>query len=164
MTAPFILAAYAFFVGALGHRVLRRCAWPERSPRLGILVWQALTASVVLSTVLAGIAMAFSSLPVGWSIDIAWWLHACAEVLREQYSTPGGVALGAAGGVLAAGVPARVGYCLTRTYWSARRSRANQRRALALVARRDETDGFLVVEHPAPLVYCMPGRDREVIF
>lgn len=161
MTAPAILLGYALLVGTVGAGLLQRSRWPQRSPRTGILAWQALTTSVVLSVILAGIALALPTLPL--TADLASWLHACALALRAHYATPGGAGLATAGAVLAASVTVRGLYCLGAGWSTARRRRGQQRQGVRLIAHRDTGSGALVVPHDTAVVYCMPGRRGQVV-
>jgi Zn-dependent protease with chaperone function len=160
VTAPLVLAGYIVVVGTAGAAWLRQAAWPQRSPRLGIFVWQAVGLSVMLAFPLVGIALALPTLPLTTSLADAF--RACAVALREQYSTPGGAVVATAGVVLAVGVILRVAYCLTVTALHTRRQRQAQRATLSLVGRRDEF-GTWLVDHPAASVYCMPGRRRDIV-
>lgn len=161
MTAPITLAVFAVLVATLGPRLLGQFAWLDRSPRLGIFSWQALSFSVVAAVVLAGAALALPAVP--FSADIAQLLSACAMALRAQYATPGGAALSATGAVLAVSVLARAGYCLTAGLVTAARERRRQLDALALFARRHGGCDALVVDHPAAAAYCLPGRREQVV-
>lgn len=161
MTAPLLLLAYAVLAAAAGP-LLRTGAWADRSPRLGILAWQAVTASVVLSLVLAGLALAMPVMPA--TGGLADFLQACAVVLREQYATPGGAALSAAGAAAALLVLGRVLYCLGAELLTARGDRLEQLGSLSLISRRDPATGTLVVEHAVPAAYCLPGRRSEIVF
>ena len=161
MIAPAALLIYAAWAAMLGPHLLRRSAWPMRSPMWGVVAWQALTASVVSASVLAGAALALPAMP--FTADVAALLRACVVALQAEYATPAGAALSATGAVLALTVLSRVGYCLTVALVGAAVGRRKQRRALMLVARRHETCGALVIDHPTPLAYCLPGRRREVV-
>ena len=161
MTAPVALLIYALVVSLAGIRLLPQADWPQRSPRLGILAWQGLTASVVVAVLLAGLALALPTMPI--TGDLADLLHACAIALREHYATPGGAVVASAGALLAAAVTGRATYAFAH-YWStARRHRTTQRRGLDMVAHRHMGSGVLV-DHPTPAAYCIPGRRREVVF
>ena len=81
MTAPLLLIALTV-VAAVAGPLLRRGTWSDRSPRLAIFAWQALTAAIVLSAVLAGAALAMPVMPTTGSL--ADFLQACALVLRAQ--------------------------------------------------------------------------------
>ena len=161
MTAPITLVAFAVLAATLGPRLLARSPWPDRSPRMGILAWQALSFSVVAAVVLAGAALALPAVP--FSTDIAELLSACAMALRAQYATPGGAAGSATGAVLAITVLARAGYCLTAGLVTAARERRRQLDALTLIARPHERCDAMVVDHSAAAAYCLPGRRQQVV-
>lgn len=161
MTASLVLLAYATAMATAGSWILARSGWPSRSPRWGILAWQVLTASVMASVVLAAAAVSVPRIPL--TTDLAELLRACGAALRAQYATPGGAAASVAGAALALALLGRVGYCLARCLASAARARSRQRQALSLVAHRDDARGALVIEHPAALAYCLPGRHQAVV-
>lgn len=161
MRASLALLVYAVAVGTVGACLLRRGSWFQRAPRLGVLVWQVLSGSIVLALVFAGVALAVPVAP--FTFDLAMLLDTCVMLLREQYSTPGGVASGVGGAVLALGVLARASYCAATAGWRTRSRRAWQRGQLALVARRDADLDALVLEHPRPAAYCVPGRSGAVV-
>ena len=160
MTAPIILTIFAVLVATLGPRLLRSTDWPERSPRMGIIAWQATTASVVLAVVLIGVALALPTIPV--TASVAELIEACTLALRAQYSTPAGAALSGAGVFLSLAVMTRVGYCLAAGLATAGLDRRRQLQALALVARRHGCQA-LVVDHPTAVAYCLPGRRQEIV-
>lgn len=162
MIVALILVGYALLLATVGAGLLERVAWPERAPRLGILVWQALTVSVVAAAVLGGLALTISTVPV--SASMAAWLRACVMALQAQYATPGGALAGAGGAIVALAVLARVGWCLALTLRTARRSRSRQREALAILGRTEHgLGGVTVVDSAHPLAYCLPGRGHRVV-
>lgn len=161
MIAPVTLALFAVLASTAGGRLLRRSGWPERSPRLGIIAWQALSGSIVVAAVLGGAALALPTLPL--TVDLAELLSACAMALQAEYATPGGAALSATGGVFAAVVVGRVGYCLAAELVTARRERTGRLRVLSSIARRHDAVDALVVDHPVPGAYCLPGRCRAIV-
>lgn len=161
MTPPLALLAYALAAATAGAWMLRRSAWPSRSPRWGIAAWQALTASIISAVVLAGASLALPNIPL--TTRLADLIDACSAALRAQYATPGGAAVSLSGAALAMVVLSRVGYCFSVSLVGPARCRRRQRQALALVARRDDRLGTLVVDHPTALAYCLPGRHREIV-
>lgn len=161
MSAPLLLIMYAVAAAAAAP-LLRRGTWSERSPRVSIFLWQALSASILASVVLAGFALAVPAMPL--TSNLADFLQACAMTLREQYSTPGGAAVTTAGALTAVTVLARTAYCLVAELVSARKERDRQLQSLTLLARRDESGSFLVVEHATAAAYCLPGRHNEIVF
>ena len=161
MIAPLLLALFALLAAALAPRLLRSAAWVERSPGVGILLWQALSGSVLLATVLAGAALALPAVPL--TTNLAELLSACGEALRAQYSTPAGAAASAGGTLVVLAVVGRAVSCLSAGLLQARRQRGRQLQALALVARADHRSGALVVDHPAAVAYCLPGPRGHVV-
>jgi len=161
VTTPVLLITFAL-LATLAGPLLKGRGWVDRSPRLGILVWQALTASIVVSVILASVSLALPVMPVLGGL--ADFLQACAMVLRAQYSTPGGAVVSMAGAVMAFVLGARVLYCLAIEVMSARRDRKEHIGSLSLVSRRDPTTDVLVVDHAVPTAYCLPGRRRDIVF
>ncbi len=161
MTAPITLAVFAVVVATLGRWLLARSAWPDRSPRLGILAWQTAAMSILVSVVLAGLALAVPEIP--FSTNVAALLSACTVALRSQYATPGGAALSVTGGMLAVTVVARVGFCLLAGLVTSRRHRRRQLEALTLTPRGRAGCDARVVDHPAATAYCLPGRREEIV-
>jgi len=161
VTAPITLAAFAVLVATLGPWLLRSSAWLDRSPRLGILAWQALSLSTLIAVVLAGVALAVPAVP--FTGDLAALLSACTAALRAQYVTPGGAGVSVTGAVLAVTVLARTGYCLGVGLVTAGRDRRRLLNALTLIARRHEGCDALVVDDSAAVAYCLPGRREQIV-
>lgn len=161
MTAPAALLAYAVILAVLGPKLLRMGSWTERAPRLGILAWQAATASVLGAAILAGLALV---VPVAQAPHaLAGLLASCWMMIRAHYeSAPQPV--GAYAGILVAGgmllwTTGQVMACLIASTVQRRRHLA----ALRMVARHRTDLGALVIEHDQPLAYCLPGRHRCVV-
>ncbi|MEU6037774.1 M56 family metallopeptidase [Actinomadura sp. NPDC047616] len=161
MTAAVALLVYAVVLAFFGTWPLRRLTWTERAPRLGVIVWQAATASALGALVLAGVVLTASTTRA--SHGLAQLLDACQAILQAHY---GGVKqpVGAyAGMVVAIGV---TGWILVRVAVSllltARRRRGHLR-ALAVVAWPRPDLQALVLEHRQPMAYCLPGRHRCVV-
>lgn len=161
MSAAVLLFGYALLLGTAGAHALAGAAWADRAPRLGIAVWQALSASVIAAVLLAGMALTIPSVPLGQSL--AELLQACAAAIQAQYATPGGAMVGVLGSALAAVIVVRAGYCLVRELILASRERRGHRQVLALVGRRECNLGVVIVEHDAAVAYCLPGRPRQIV-
>jgi Zn-dependent protease with chaperone function len=141
---------------------MQRANWTQRSPRLGICAWQALTASVVLSVVLGGATLALPALP---AVDgLADLLQACVSAVRAHYTTPGGAAASSLGALVVVAVAGRLGLVFAAESWTLHRCRMVQRRSLRLVAQRHGDTGVLVVPHHTAAVYCIPGRRGTIVF
>src|SRR5712664_2781256 len=157
---PLLLAGYAVAVAAAGTWWLPRASWPQRAPRLGIAVWQALTVTVLASSLLAGLILAIPCLRV-W----ADWpsLRACVMSVRAQYASAGGAITSTAGAVLTVGAATRLAWFTGTSMASARRRRARHDEALTLVGRPGPVPGMVLLEDDRPAVYCVPGR-RRIVF
>ena len=161
MIAPAALIIFAVLLAVLGPALLRRSTWLERAPKIGIAAWQALSVSLLSTVLLAGSALALPAIP--WTTDLAALIRACAMLLREQYSTPGGALVSATGAVAVIAVLARVIYCLITGLALAARNRKAQLHTLALIAQPHDEYDALVVEHSSAAAYCLPGRNRQVV-
>jgi Zn-dependent protease with chaperone function len=156
-----VLLAYAAALAVLTPLLLPRAEWAVRSPKLGIWAWQALTATVLVSTALAGLALAVPSVPV--SGNLAEMLHACVMALREQYAAPGGAAAAASGTMLALAVTGRIGWCLAGALWRARRARGEHAAVLAMAGRARPDLGVTVLDDDRPAAYCLPGFGHRIV-
>ncbi len=155
------LLAYATVIGSVGVRLLRGGRWLEAAPRAGILVWLVLSGTIPLSILAASLSI-LSATSAGHSIvDL---LHACITALRTTLtgSLPptGATLIGVGLGVIVLRIGALFAADLTRGHLA----RGAHRSQLRLVASRQVTDeDLLVVDHPLPLAFCLPGRTRTVV-
>ena len=161
MIVAVALLGYALLLGTVGASALNRADWVARAPRLGIALWQALSASLLLAIVLGGTALTIPTLQLGRSL--AELLQACAAAILAQYATPGGAVVGTAGGVLALGTLGRAVYCLSRELLVASRQRRRHLDTLALIGRRVPELDALIVDHDTAAAYCLPGRGRQIV-
>lgn len=161
MTDALVLALYAGLAASGLPRLLNDAAWASRSPRLAILLWQALTASVIATTALAGISLAMSSLRLGG--EVGQVLHDCAVLIREQYGADAGGTAATAGLLLAACVITRLMWTVTLELVYDIRGRRRHLDKLMLVAL--PVDGYetVIVDHPQPAAYCIPGRHHRIV-
>lgn len=161
MSIPLLLLAYVVAAAAVAP-LLARGTWSDRSPRVGIFVWQALSTTIIAGVIFAGVALAVPAMP--FTSNLADFLRACLMTLQEQYSTPGGAIATTAGAITALTVLTRIGFCLVAELLSARRACARQLQSLALLARRDSSGQFLILDHADAAAYCLPGRHNEIVF
>jgi len=117
-----VLVGYAVLAAGVGPGMLRRAAWPERSPGLGILAWQALSVSAVASVLLAGVTLALPSLPTHGGL--AEFLLACAVAVHDHLADPRGSVAGFVGLGVSVGLGLRVLWTLVRALKRAGRARA----------------------------------------
>jgi Zn-dependent protease with chaperone function len=154
VTAALILVVYALAVAVLAPPLLAR-HWPsDRAPRLTVALLQILTCSFLTAAAGAGLALALT-LVEGLS-EVSPALDSCADELPVDHGSLG-TALGHLGWFSAVLLSTRLLYCLAATFGTARRRRRAHSRMLNMLATRDDELGVLVLEHPAPACYCLPG-------
>jgi Zn-dependent protease with chaperone function len=159
MITTVVLLGYAAALGFAGGRLLARGDWSARAPRLGIVVWQAATASALAAAVLAGLTLAVPGVRAAHSV--AELFDACEMILRAHHGATGAPAI--AGLASAAGVALwTFGHCVHALATTARRRRAHAE-SLAMVARRRPGLDALVIDHDQPMAYCLPGRRHSVV-
>lgn len=155
------LLGYALVVGVGVAAWLRRAQWTRRAPRLGVAAWQALSVSVLLSLLLAGVSVVVPADVV--SSSLADLLRACAMAIEAQYATPGGAIVHAVSAAATITLAVRTGYMYASALTRARRQAEQHLRGLALAGRRDPRLDALVVDHPTAAAYCLPGRSGTVV-
>jgi Zn-dependent protease with chaperone function len=91
---------------------------------------------------------------------LADWWRACLESLRHYY---GDASLGLAGfaAVAAAAMLGRLGYTAAGYVREVARVRRLQTASLALLSAR--AADLVVLPHPAPAAYCVPGRPGRIV-
>jgi Zn-dependent protease with chaperone function len=155
------LLVYAGLLLAAAAPGLARARWPDRAPRLAVAAWFTVTGSAVASVILGGLALLVPTVRV--STDLARVLTACVMALRSQYAHPGGAALAGVGAVLAVAVAGRVAWCVAATLAQAAWARRQHRLRLRLASRPEPGLGALVVDHPEPAAWCLPGDGTPAV-
>ena len=155
------LVVLTLTLSAFGTRWLERATWAVRAPGLGILAWQSLTAATLLSVVLVGVSLAVPEIPATESL--LEFFHACSVAFKQHYTTPGGVLLSTAGGLVALLVAGRFAFVMGREGHRSRQRRAEQDVLLRLVCHRHAEPDVMVLEHATPAVYCLPGRRPHIV-
>jgi Zn-dependent protease with chaperone function len=156
------LAVVAVCLAAAGP--LARARWTWRAPRVAIVLWQLLALS--LGSSLVGLWLAAGLAPYRTG-ELRGLLRLVATAATGL--TPAHLAAVALGAGIAAGLATVVAWQLLAVDRARRRHRAR----LSLVAdplsaapgtRPPTTEPeLLLVDHPAPLAYCLPGRHRAVV-
>ncbi|GAA2029431.1 hypothetical protein GCM10009839_31230 [Catenulispora yoronensis] len=155
MIAALILGLYAVAVALFAPALLARF-WPsDRAPRLTVLLLQILSCSFLAASVGAGLALALT-LVEGLS-ELSPALDRCADTLPVGEHSSVATWVGHIGLVSAGALVLRILYCLLVTFGRARLRRRAHLRVLRMLATRDEELGVLVLDHPAPACYCLPG-------
>lgn len=161
MTAPAFLLAYAAVLGTIAGPILRRAAWPERAPRLGIATWQALSASVVVALVLGGLTLAVPAETLGE--ELAHLVAACVHMLHPGYAEPQQSGLATFALVAALVTVLRIAQCLGSEIIRTSRLRRRLADALAIVGSHRPDLGVTLVQGDSPMLYCLPGRSKQVV-
>lgn len=155
------LLGYAVLAGSLGVRLLRGRRWLDSSPRLGILVWLVLSGTIPLAILAAALSI-LTATSAGHSV--ADLLHACITMLRNTFAGPlaptGATLLGVGLAVLVVRVPVLFTAELFQGHLT---RRAQQSRLWLVASHRIPGDGLLIVEHPLPVAFCLPGRARTIV-
>lgn len=162
MTTTIALLVFGIALGVIGPRWLDRCAWPTRSPSLGILAWQTMTVTVFVSFVWAGVTIVAHAMPEsGW---IGKAVHGCSVLLSEEGALEQSPLVPALGALLSLGfVSALLG--AVQLGWRRQRSQLRRQKDLlgVLCAPHREPD-VLVLDHQVPSVFCLPGgRSARVV-
>ncbi|CAI9419315.1 M56 family metallopeptidase [Nocardioides sp. T2.26MG-1] len=160
MTAPLILALFVGATAVLAPRHLLRASWVHRSPRWGIWAWQAVSLAVTLAVLLIGVTLALPILPIGPHLtELVRTTHLD---VTDHYTTPAGNGLAVIAAVFSVALFGRAAILLFSNLRRSARRRAQQVEGLRLIGTR-HPGGFTVINHPVPLVYCLPGRQRAVV-
>lgn len=161
MTSAALLFAYAFSAGTLGAGALHGAAWTRTAPRLAIVAWQALAASVLLAVWAGGLAMAVSIPHV--RDDLLDLFNLCADRLQVGYGSRGRTPAAVIGLAAFLSLAARAVWCTVRIVAADRHERTARITTLRMVALNDRLPGALVIEHAAPYAFCVGGRHRRVV-
>ncbi len=161
MTVGAALLVYAVVLGALGPFAYRHAPWLARAPRLGATLLLAAGWSVLTAFFLAGLTVALPGTAL--SSGLSQVLGACIVRLRAAYVTPGGAAVAGAGLTLSGAIALRVSWACIRLVRVRRAERRRQRTLIALCGRPTVELEAVVLDHPRPAAYCLPGRDDTVI-
>ncbi|HEY3501504.1 MAG TPA: M56 family metallopeptidase [Actinocatenispora sp.] len=163
MTMPVTAAALALLavvlLGPVSH-LLPRARWAVAEPRATLVLWQAIGLSAGLAALGAVAAVAVAPL----SGTLFGALRRFAERIAAGEPTGG---LGPVHTVLllvAVMLGARLVGVLALSAWRTVRARGRHRRMVDLIGRplTADRDG-LVLDHPAPAAYCLPGGAPRVV-
>ncbi|AXK34403.1 M56 family peptidase [Streptomyces armeniacus] len=160
MTSALALAAYAVLVGVLAPYAVTRARWPHRTPAAAVFVWHGLMVTFVVTTALAAYHLIVGERHVHSGVQ--GLLNACGLVpaVLPGQTAPLGADTALLLAVLVLLLP--VGW-FVHTVRSTRRVQGRHRDMLALVGVPAPKYGATIVEHDTPVVYCLPGRYRQVV-
>lgn len=127
-------------------------------PRLTIGLWLGAELSVTVAVLTAGLLVAVP--PAALAAGLAGIVAACAQALAGLGAP--NETLAVIGLLATAVLAARLVISLIVTFAGARRWRRRHLAALLPLARQD-SNGWTLVDHAAPVVYCLPGRPGKVV-
>jgi Zn-dependent protease with chaperone function len=152
---PATAVSLAVLAGLLAWPVpaaLARAGWPRRDPLAALLCWQAIGLAGGLSII--GALLVHGLAPWGHSLPAAWWHWATGQPAAEPVRGDRWVAQ-----TLAAVLAAELLGVLALSFVRTARTRRRHRAMLELLVRPGGAAGgeTLLLEHPAPVAFCIPG-------
>jgi Zn-dependent protease with chaperone function len=157
LTAAVLFALYAAAAGMLAPAMLRGL-WAARSPQLAMTLWLVLPVSWVAAIVLAILA-ATAAVPLTWPGPPQG-----GRVLLAGHAVPGGRAIAIVGLLVAAAVVLLAAGCVACELGRGWRGRREHAALVAATGRPGDEPGVAIVDHDAPVVYCLPrGRYQIVV-
>lgn len=152
-----LLLAYVALVGVLFPRRLARAAWTAHAPRLAAAMWLAATASVASLAVLAAAVLVAPLHTIGDAFVLmvqgcGWPPQPHAPAGPNEY----------AGLALLSWMVGRTVHSAHVVCRAARRERCRHRCDLHLLGRPIGT-GVIVLDHPHPTAFCVPGDGGHVV-
>jgi Zn-dependent protease with chaperone function len=159
MRIAVFLFAYAALLGWVCDAQLARLQRTAVSPRVTIWLWHAL-ALAVLTSVTGGLMVLAHDV---WEHGLAWLLHADKARVHAAYEGPSEVpGLWNGALLLLVAMVLALGLTTLRRVQAARVV-ACRHRIMAHASDRPHRisstrTSYAIVDHPAPLIYCLPGR------
>ena len=95
MTSWLLLLGFVLVASTTGARALQAADWPSRAPRIAILAWQSLSASVVLAVTLGSLILILAH--PHFSGGVTAFAHLRAQALEGRQGPPARVAASLAG-------------------------------------------------------------------
>jgi hypothetical protein len=151
------LVTSAVVLGCLAGPAMDRLCWPVDHPGAAVACWMGALSGTFLA--LTGALVVAFLWPPAPGHGVLEWLHNCLpHHQRAGVAIAAGVSLAvivACAMRLACGVP---------RLWRAIVHRRRHRQMLHLIARKDDRHvDVLVLDHPVPVAYCLPSRDRSIV-
>lgn len=153
-----VLLAWAAAVAVLARPALTG-RWTTSLPRLTVGLWLGAELSVTVAVLTAGLLVAVP--PAALATGLEGIVVACTRALAGLGAP--NETLAVIGLLATAVLVARLVISLIVTFAGARRWRRRHLAALLPLARQDARDGWTLVDHLTPAVYCLPGRPGKVV-
>ncbi|GAB4079846.1 M48 family metalloprotease [Modestobacter muralis] len=129
---------------------LARAAWPRRDPLVALVCWQAIGLAGGLSII--GALLVHGLSPWGHSLPEAWWHWVTRQPAQETVRGDHWVAQ-----TLAAVLALELLGVLLLSFVRTSRTRRRHRELLELVVRPVPGEDTRLLDHPAPIAFCIPG-------
>ncbi|AJT40765.1 M56 family metallopeptidase [Psychromicrobium lacuslunae] len=152
------LAALAVILAWPAPILLSRARWPRRSPATAMILWQAIGLAGGLSMI--GAMLTWGLAPLGDNLLSA--LERLFRIVFLNGSVEGLLFWHAFALSAAALLGAHLLFTLALTYFRIARQRRRHRELLLLLSSPAEQPGTVVINHAAPVAYCLPGGARSV--
>lgn len=156
-----LIALSAVLVWA-APRILVRVTASGRRPLLGVLAWQLTAWSVVVGSVFSAVFVTVPSFEE--RVEVPYLLQACFDMVGGMAQRPHADWMRGVAAVFALLLLGRLMSCAVTASTRTHRRRARHRSLLRLVSRRDDELDALVIAGDVPVVYCVPGPGRFVVF
>lgn len=157
--ASYLLAALAVILAWPVPVMLSRARWPARAPKTALILWQAIALAGGLSMI--GAMLTWGLEPLGDNLLAG--LRGLAALLASYQPAPGLdlVHVFALSAALLLGV--HLVFTLLLTYYRIAKQRHRHRTLLNLLSSpAKDSPKTLVINHPAPVAYCLPGGSGSV--
>ncbi|SDF04946.1 Peptidase family M48 [Blastococcus aurantiacus] len=150
---PLTAAALAVLAALLAWPVpalLGRARWPGRDPLVALVCWQAVGLAGGLSII--GALLVHGLAPWGHSLPEAWWSWVRGELAGDPVRGDHWVTM-----TLAAVLALELVGVLALSWLRTARARRRHRQLLELVVAPGAEPDTRLLEHPAPVAFCIPG-------
>jgi Zn-dependent protease with chaperone function len=148
-------------LGGAAGALIDKMRWPVAHPVSAIICWTAVLAGTVTS--IAGLLVVVLMSPPAPAHGLLDWLDGC---LHQHTDAEMAVAPEAA----AVGTVVLIAMCCLRLargvprLWRSLVHLRQHREVLRIVARKDDRHPDLImIDHPVPVAYCLPARDRPIV-
>lgn len=151
------LAVSGAALGLLAGPGLDRMRWANSHPGAAVACWMSAIGGTVVS--LSGLVMLVSMSPPGPGHGALEWLFRCLP----HHAHPQMLAVALVAAVTATLCYAGLVRGVPRLWHAARRTRRH-REMLGMVGQEDPRHAdVLLIDHPAPVAYCLPVRRRPIV-
>ena len=162
MTSWLLLLGYVLVASTAGARALQAADWPSRAPRLAVLAWQSLSASVVIAVALGSLILILAH--PHFSGGVTSFAHLRDQALAGIQGTPARAAASLVGWIVLVGAAGRLAMSAVSVARNQRRERHRLASLIDMVAMDgDPTSMTRVIDHALPYAFCVPGAKPRVV-